>query len=159
MVDASATGIPVMVVSHRHPVVRGLAPPLVTLCHWPGESPRTGVRMGLLLCHDVGLCLLTSVGPRLPHWFPPRWCSLNCRSSSLPERGSLTVMRAPSSRGRTEARAGHDAIRAHTDAIRHHYHTQVSTSNSQSDWCIALHRSLNERAAHLGLQEMEPGGA
>jgi hypothetical protein len=55
----------------------------------------------------------------------------------------------------TEARAGHDAIRAHTDAIRHHYHTQVSASNSQSDWRIALHRSLNERAAHLGLQEMD----
>jgi hypothetical protein len=50
-----------------------------------------------------------------------------------------------------EARVGHDAICAHTDAIRRHHFTQVSASSSQSVWCIALRRSMDERAAHLGL--------
>jgi CO/xanthine dehydrogenase Mo-binding subunit len=54
-----------------------------------------------------------------------------------------------------EARVGHDFICAHTDAIRHHYLTQVSASSSQSVWRIALRRSMDERAAHLGLQETD----
>jgi hypothetical protein len=52
-----------------------------------------------------------------------------------------------------EVCSGHDVIRSHTNAIWRHYLAQVNTSNSQSDWRIALHRSLDERAAHLGLQE------
>jgi hypothetical protein len=50
-----------------------------------------------------------------------------------------------------EAHAGCDAICAHTYAIWCHYLAQVSASSSQSDRCIALHRSLDERAANLGL--------
>jgi hypothetical protein len=50
-----------------------------------------------------------------------------------------------------EARAVHDTICTHTDAIRRHYLTQVSTSSSQSDRRIALHQSMDEHAAHLGL--------
>jgi hypothetical protein len=128
-----------MVVSHRHPVVRGLMPPPVTLCHRPGESPHAGICMGLFFCRDVGLCLLIGVGLQLPCQFPPWRCSLNYRSSSLPERGSLTVMRASSSCGRSlvafahtlrKARVGRDAICAHTDAIQRHYLTQVSASSS-----------------------------
>jgi hypothetical protein len=100
MANAPAAGLLVVAVSHRHPVVRGPMPPLVTLCHRLGESPRAGVRMGLFLCCDVGLCMLTGVGPQIPCQFPPRWCSPSYRSSSLLERGSLRVMRAPSLRGR-----------------------------------------------------------
>jgi hypothetical protein len=48
-------------------------------------------------------------------------------------------------RALTEARVGHDAIHTHTDAIRHHYLADVSTSNSQSDRRIAIHRSLDEK--------------
>jgi hypothetical protein len=54
-----------------------------------------------------------------------------------------------------EACAGHDAICAKTDAFWHHYLTQVSASSSQSDRCIAVHRSLDELVAHLGLQETD----
>jgi hypothetical protein len=66
IVDAPATGVPVVVISHHHPVVRGPVPPPVTLCHRPGESPHASIRMGLFLCRDVSLCLLTGIGLRLP---------------------------------------------------------------------------------------------
>jgi hypothetical protein len=63
------------------------------------SHPALAFTWAYLFFGDVGLCLLTDVGPRLPRQFPPRRCSPNCRSSSLPKRGSLTVVRVPPSHG------------------------------------------------------------
>jgi hypothetical protein len=111
-----------MIVTRLRPAAQGRVPPPVVLHRWPGESSYTDVHLGLFLYRDISLCLLTGVGPQFPHRFPPRQRSPSCRTSSLPERGNLTVKRAPSLRGRSlmafthvhgEARAGRDASCAH----------------------------------------------
>jgi hypothetical protein len=44
----------------------------IALRRWPGELSYTDFRLGLFLCRDIDLCLLTSVGPQFPRRFPPR---------------------------------------------------------------------------------------
>jgi hypothetical protein len=68
MVDVPLVGVLVAIVARHGLIARGQAPPLVAHHHQPGESSSyANGRLGSLLCHDVGLCLLTSVGPRLHH--------------------------------------------------------------------------------------------
>jgi hypothetical protein len=55
-----------MIITHHHPIARGRTPPPVMLHRWPGESFSTNIHLGLLICRDVSLYLLTGVGP----WYP-----------------------------------------------------------------------------------------
>jgi hypothetical protein len=63
----SHSGGPAVIVTYCRPIVRGWAPPPIVLHRRPGESPRADVCLGSLLHHDIGLCLLTGVGPRFSH--------------------------------------------------------------------------------------------
>jgi hypothetical protein len=80
-------------------------------------------------------------------------------------RGSLTTERAPSSHGGEsltvfaralgEATTECDASRTRAAATLWDYSTQVSDSSSQSEQLKAFSQMLEERAALLGLQEMD----
>jgi hypothetical protein len=54
-----------------------------------------------------------------------------------------------------KAHAGRNDSRAHASAVQRDYLAQVSTSSSQSEWHKTLHRTLDERATLLDLQEMD----
>jgi hypothetical protein len=62
----SRGGSPAAITASCHPVAQGQMPPLVSPHRRPGESLlRVGTCLGLLLCHDVGFCLLIDVGLHL----------------------------------------------------------------------------------------------
>jgi hypothetical protein len=100
MVGALTAGVLSVIIAHHHLVARGRALPLAPIYSRPGESCCAFVRPGSFPCHDVGLYLLTIVGPRLLHWMPPRWWLPSSKSNSLPENGSWSTERLPSSSGR-----------------------------------------------------------
>jgi hypothetical protein len=72
MADAPTVGVPAMIVAYHRPIARGRVPPAVMLRCWLGESSCTDICLGLFICRDVSLCMLTGVGPRLTCWFPPQ---------------------------------------------------------------------------------------
>jgi hypothetical protein len=70
--DAPATGVLAAIVLRRWPGELSYTDFRLGLFLWPGELSYTDFRLGLFLCHDIDLCLLTSVGPQFPRRFPPR---------------------------------------------------------------------------------------
>jgi hypothetical protein len=79
------------------PVAQGRTPPIVGPRHRLGDSLLcASARLGLLLCHNVGFCLMIGIGI---HLLRMRWSS-SCKSSSLPGRGSWIAKRVSSSHGR-----------------------------------------------------------
>jgi hypothetical protein len=74
-------------------------PPTVRHCHRSGGSLLcASACLGLLLCHDTGLCLLIGVGLCL---LQMRW-PLSYRGSSLLRKGSWIAGKVPSSCGRMD---------------------------------------------------------
>jgi hypothetical protein len=84
MADVPIGGAPAAITASCRPVAQGRMPPLVGPRRHPSESLLCAdARLGLLLCRDVGFCLLLGVGLRLLRM---RW-PLSWKSSSLPESG------------------------------------------------------------------------
>jgi hypothetical protein len=98
MASIPAAGAPITITANRHPIEQGQMPPsLAGHCRHSGESLLFAEsRLGLLLCHDAGFCLLLGVGLCLLHMRRP----LSCKGSSLLGRGSWIVVKVPSSCGR-----------------------------------------------------------
>jgi hypothetical protein len=71
MVDAPIAGVSATIIARRLPITQGWAPPQVVLHHRLGDSSCTDAPLGSFLYHDVGLCMLTGVGPWFPHQVPP----------------------------------------------------------------------------------------
>jgi hypothetical protein len=61
MVNIPMAGAPVVITANRHPIEQGRMPPsLAGHCRRPGEC--ASARLALLLCRDIGFCLLIGVG-------------------------------------------------------------------------------------------------
>jgi hypothetical protein len=93
-------GVPGAIIAHHRPVARDRAPPPAPIHSRLGESSCAIIRPSSFPCPDADLRQLTIVGAQFLCRIPPRRWLPNCRSSSLPEKGSWTAERAPSSRGR-----------------------------------------------------------
>jgi hypothetical protein len=66
MANVPAAGAPTAIFASRHLIEQGRTPPLAGHHHLPGESLLyAGACLGLLLCCDIGFCLLIGVGLRL----------------------------------------------------------------------------------------------
>jgi hypothetical protein len=97
MADVPIVGAHATIATICHPVMQGWTPPLVGPRRRPGESLLyASTRLGLLLCHDAGICLLIVLGLHLLHM---QWTS-SYKSSSLPRIGSWIAERVSSSCGR-----------------------------------------------------------
>jgi hypothetical protein len=92
-------GSPTTIAASCHPIKHGRMPPPVGHHHQSGGSLLyAGACLGLLLCHDVGLCSKIVVGLSL---LQMQWPS-SCRSSSLPRRGSWIAGEVSSQCGRMD---------------------------------------------------------